>query len=65
MKNAVSVKNGGDSVTRPPARSAFIASGAEEGVLRSSERLVKERIHRFRLRVTAVHPAINFFSILA
>jgi hypothetical protein len=22
MKNAVSVKNGGDSVTRPPARSA-------------------------------------------
>jgi hypothetical protein len=65
MKNAVSVKNGGDSVRGRRLETRIHRSGAEEGVLRSRERLVKERIHRFRLRVTAVHTAINFFSILA
>jgi hypothetical protein len=65
-KNADSVKNGGDDVhRRAHSKRAFIALARMKVSSRSSGRLAMERIHKFRLRVTAVHVDINFFSVRA
>jgi hypothetical protein len=47
------------------AERAFIEPVLMKASSRSSGRLAMERIHNIRLRVTAVHVDINFFSVRA
>jgi hypothetical protein len=61
----IRLKTAGDSLRGRRLEARIHRSGAEEGLLAIERDGETQRIHKFRLRVTAVHTAINFFSILA